>query len=178
MNCRRAKKRILEASGNGVSEPLTRHLEDCADCRRFFEMRRWVRDALQAAREEWAGPGFESRLLDAVRAAATRTPEREPVFRRILQPEWILPVWRFAAAASLAAALGVWIVRSGDFPDAVSSRHAHSAQVLSPALPLQSFLPASAVPDPSPPLAAAGSFWMDRTNRPGSTSLRFVGFEP
>jgi hypothetical protein len=174
MNCKQARNRDEDAVEQ--STEVTRHLEHCAECRLFFEEKRWMQDCLALARLERPDDRFEARLMDAVHRSV-RTRGAEPVQMPEKRIEWVFPAWRWAAAASFVLALGAWVTihQPGAGAGGVSSQPLQSA---SPVIDFQKLLPAAAFPDPSPPSAAAGSFSLADSNRTDRTNLVLIRFEP
>jgi hypothetical protein len=99
MNCREYRSELIElARGGAAHRDVVAHVERCAVCARFLEDQTALSAAMQSIAAAASGPSaaVESRVMAAF-------PER----RRV-------PVWRWAAAAGVAAAAclsAAWVLR-------------------------------------------------------------------
>jgi hypothetical protein len=99
MRCREYRSELIElARGGAAHRDVVAHVESCAACARFLEDQTALTAAMQSLAAEVGGPSaaVEARVMAAL-------------------PERRVPVWRWAAAAGLAAAAclsAAWVLRT------------------------------------------------------------------
>jgi hypothetical protein len=110
MNCREYRSELIElARGGAAHRDVVAHVERCAGCMRFLEDQTALSAAMKSMAAEAGGPSaaVEARVMAAL-------PQR----RRV-------PVWRWSAAAGVAAAAclsAAWVLRPSPSPRPTTSQ--------------------------------------------------------
>lgn len=111
MNCIFAKSRMSsyldgELSGDEMLG-MRRHVENCPACRSQYESERTAKQLLSTLPEREASPGFEERLMGAIRSSAGSAAPAQSVV-------WPTGKMAFALAAAAVAMFCVFLMRGND----------------------------------------------------------------
>jgi len=122
---------IVRAADDGLSEEekrqLDAHVANCAGCREALADQRDVHLQLSSAEEEFAPPGFEAAVMNALRADS-------PWAERW---NWRVWTWSLAPIAAVFALLAVGVVRTA-WTTAASSNESTAMTAAEPGLDLAS----------------------------------------